>query len=344
MRERVLRSIFESVSDAVFVTTDDGRILDANHVACALTGRSLDQLHAARLDDVLPASRVLDVRTVVVAPDLLVHTGRDLTEQRRLEMELRHSQKLDALGRLVGGVSHDFNNVITAISAYAELLLAKLSENDSRRDDVGEIRGAAHRAAALTKQLLALSRKQQLDPQAVDLNTVITDIARLIDRLIGPDVEMVLRLGTGLWPVVADAGELGQVLMNLAVNARDAMPHGGLLTMGTRNVELGEPRPHRHGMLPSGAYVVLEVTDSGHGMSEEVMQHLFEPFFTTKKPGHGTGLGLSTAYGVVRQSGGHILVDSAEERGTRFCIYLPRAERPTAAPLSSRRRLRSTVR
>ena len=249
----------------------------------------------------------------------------DITERKRLEDQYRQSQKLEAIGRLAGGVAHDFNNLLTGIMGYCELLLGDLEPGDTRRADIEEIQKAGTSAAALTRQLLAFSRKQIIEPTFLDLNVVVVGIEMLLARLIGEDVKVVLdrRLGLGL--VEADRGQIEQIVLNLAVNARDAMPAGGTLTIETANVDLDESYSRTHHSVKPGPYVVLTVTDTGTGMTPQVRARLFEPFFTTKEPGKGTGLGLATVHGIVTQSGGSIDVSSEIGRGTSFMVYLPRA-------------------
>jgi signal transduction histidine kinase len=244
-------------------------------------------------------------------------------ESRRQEAELLQAQKMEAIGRLAGGVAHDFNNVLAAIFGYCDLLLEQFTRNDPRRADVQEIRRSAERAAALTRQLLAFSRKQILQPRLVNLNDIVGGIQNLIAPLVGADVTVDIRGPRDLWSVRADPGQMEQVLMNLAANARDAMPEGGRLTIETANVEVRADPRTRPG-LQSGAYVTMSVTDNGTGVAEDIRAHMFEPFFTTKDQGKGTGLGLATVYGIVKQSGGSVYVESEEGAGTRFVIYLPR--------------------
>jgi signal transduction histidine kinase len=245
-------------------------------------------------------------------------------ESRRQEAELLQVQKMEAIGRLAGGVAHDFNNVLTAIFGYSDLLLEQFTDDDPRRADVQEIRRSAERAAALTRQLLAFSRKQLMQPRVLDLNEVIANLEKLLTRLIGEDITLMIRKQDDLWSVRADPGQMEQVLMNLAANARDAMPEGGGLTVETANVELDTPgNSNRPGLQP-GAYVTMTVTDTGTGVPESIRSLMFEPFFTTKEQGKGTGLGLATVYGIVKQSGGSVYVDSEEGAGTRFVVYLPR--------------------
>ena len=238
------------------------------------------------------------------------------------EEQLRQAQKMEAVGRLAGGVAHDFNNLLMAISGYAELALSATTE-ESRRERIEEIAIAAERAAALTRQLLAFSRKQVLQPKVFNLNIVVSEIEKMLRRLIGDNIELVTRLAADLDNVRADPGQLEQVLVNLAVNARDAMPDGGRVVIGTRNVNGRSGDCVAGGELEAGAYVELSVTDSGEGMSPEILDHLFEPFFTTKESGKGTGLGLSMVYGIVKQSGGAITVESVAGEGTTFRVYLP---------------------
>jgi two-component system cell cycle sensor histidine kinase/response regulator CckA len=250
----------------------------------------------------------------------------DVTEQRRLEGQLRQAQKMEAVGQLAGGIAHDFNNLLTAIVGYATLLARSLAPDSPDREDVMEIIGAARRAANLTQQLLAFSRKQVLRPKVLDMNTVVRDMERILQRVIGEHITLRTSLDPGLAAVRADVSQLEQVIMNLAVNARDAMPTGGRLTIETGNAPLDVELARIHPEAPAGDYAVLTVADTGTGMSPEVKSHLFEPFFTTKEVGKGTGLGLATVYGIVRQSGGFITVDSEPGRWTRFRLYFPPAD------------------
>lgn len=250
----------------------------------------------------------------------------DVTERRQLENQLRQAQKMEAVGQLAGGVAHDFGNLITAIMGYSDLLLRSLASDDPRRQDALEIKETAARAGALTRQLLAYSRRQVLTPMVLDLNAVVAEMATMLRRLIGEDIQLVTVSRTTLGRIKADRGQLEQVVMNLAVNARDAMPSGGQLTIETANVELDERDTRRLPGVRPGPAIMLAVGDTGTGMDPEVRAHLFEPFFTTKGVGKGTGLGLATVYGIVKQSGGSIAVDTAPGRGTTFRIYLPRVE------------------
>jgi two-component system, cell cycle sensor histidine kinase and response regulator CckA len=252
---------------------------------------------------------------------------RDVTERKNLEDQLRQAQKMEAVGQLAGGVAHDFNNLLTAIIGNGELLLRAIEPEDPRRLDVLEINRAAHRAATLVRQLLAFSRKQVLQPRVVDLNTVVTDLSAMLGRVIGEHVELRLELQPELGRVLADPGQLEQVITNLAVNARDAMPSGGTLTIRTADVDAADvPGQTPESMSLVGPLVELTVRDDGVGMDERTLARLFEPFFTTKELGRGTGLGLATVYGIVRQSGGHIRVNSRLHHGSTFTVYLPRVE------------------
>ena len=256
--------------------------------------------------------------------------AEDVTERRALEQQLRQSQKMEAVGRLAGGIAHDFNNLLMVISGYSEFLLERLGGEPVLRGPAQEIASAAERASSLTRQLLAFSRKQMLAPRIINLNDIAGENLKMLNRMIGEDIDLVMVPGASLWPVRADAGQIEQVIMNLAVNARDAMPSGGRLTIETTNVTLDEDHARLHAPLRAGEYVMVAITDTGAGMDAETQSHIFEPFFTTKGP-KGTGLGLSTVYGIVKQSGGYIWVYSEVGRGTTFKIYLPRVA-STEAP------------
>ncbi|MBX6363074.1 MAG: PAS domain S-box protein [Gemmatimonadetes bacterium] len=251
---------------------------------------------------------------------------RDTSERKRLEAQFRQAQKMEAVGQLAGGVAHDFNNVLTVIAGYTGILLADLPADAPARADVAEIQAAAERAATLTRQLLAFSRRQLLQPRPLDLNALTADLEKMLRRVLPADIQFETRLDPALGSVHADPGQIEQVLMNLVVNARDAMPDGGRLTIETANVELAEGQAPLHWEARPGHYVMLAVSDTGHGMDEDVQAHIFEPFFTTKEKGKGTGLGLSTAYGIVKQSGGFISVYSEPGHGTVFKVYLPRVD------------------
>ncbi|HVH10552.1 MAG TPA: PAS domain S-box protein [Gemmatimonadales bacterium] len=353
------RTILENIGDAVFIVDATGHFLDANPRACDLTGYTRDELLARTVADTYPpeqrdvaAERVSlaasgsavvverpvvrkDGKVVVVeanahplASGRMVVTMRDVTKRRELEQQLRQSQKMEAVGRLAGGVAHDFNNVLTAIFGYADLLLEDLPDVSPQRQDIQEIRKAAERASGLTRQLLAFSRQQVLKPVVLSLHELVEDFEKMVQRLLGEDVKLLLHLAADAGNVRADPGQLQQVIMNLAVNARDAMPTGGDLVIETANAELSEQYAELHQPVVAGPYVMLAVSDTGTGMTPEVKARLFEPFFTTKERGKGTGLGLSTVYGIVKQSGGYVWVYSELGRGTTFKIYLPRVDAP----------------
>lgn len=254
----------------------------------------------------------------------VIGTVQDVTEYRRLEKQFREAQKLESVGRLAGGVAHDFNNLLTVIIGYSDLILAILNESDPAWPNVAEIKKAGERASSLTRQLLAFSRRNVVQPRVIDLNTVIREAEKMLGRMVGEDVSVSALLEPGLWPVMADPGLIHQVLMNLVVNARDAMPEGGKLLIETKNADLPEEVAAQHHGIKAGPHVLLAVSDTGVGMDEAVKARIFEPFFTTKPQGAGTGLGLSTCYGIVHQSGGWIGVYSEPGRGTTFKIYLPR--------------------
>jgi two-component system, cell cycle sensor histidine kinase and response regulator CckA len=243
---------------------------------------------------------------------------------RESERQLRQSQKLESVGLLAGGIAHDFNNMLTAINGYSDLALRGLKEGDPLRNNLKEIRRAGERSASLTHQLLAFSRKQVLKPVVMDINVLITDTAKMLQRLIGEDIQLITDLDTKIGRVILDPGQFSQILMNLIVNARDAMPTGGKLSIETKNVFLEPAFTREHVEFLPGAYVMLEIRDNGTGMSDDTRQHIFEPFFTTKEIGKGTGLGLATVYGIVKQSEGNIEVYSEEGRGTTFKLYFPR--------------------
>jgi two-component system, cell cycle sensor histidine kinase and response regulator CckA len=273
----------------------------------------------------------------------------DITERRQTQEALRKSeeqlrqwQKVEAIGRLAGGVAHDFNNLLMTIKGCSELLLNAFDRRDPRRDEVEEILKAADRATSLTRQLLAFGRRQVLQPQLLDLNSIVMNMDKMLRRLIGEDVQLITSLDPELWPVKVDPGMIEQVVMNLAVNSRDALPNGGKLTIETSNVVHDDEYASAHISVKPGHYVMLAVSDNGSGMDKEVQSHLFEPFFTTKEKGRGSGLGLSTVYGIIKQSGGNIWAYSEPGQGTTFKIYLPRVEktakvykpkaRPSTAP------------
>jgi len=311
--DETLRVFSEGVA-----TGQGGRLLELRLRHKDGTFRHLEAIGRYLLDDPL-------VKGVVI-------NARDVTERRALERQFLQAQKMEAVGRLAGGVAHDFNNLLTAILGYADLLLDGLPALSPLRPDLEEIRKAANRAGGLTRQLLAFSRKQVLEMRVLDLNELVADMDKMLRRLLGEDIDVLTKLGSELGAVRADAGQLEQVIVNLAVNARDAMPDGGRLTIETRNAELDDSYVRAHVPVQPGRYVMLAVSDTGIGMSAETMSHVFEPFFTTKEPGKGTGLGLATVYGIVKQSGGYVWCYSERgekgEGGTTFKVYLPRVDAP----------------
>jgi two-component system, cell cycle sensor histidine kinase and response regulator CckA len=266
---------------------------------------------------------------------------RDVTEMKALEEQFREAQKMEAVGRLAGGVAHDFNNILGVVIGYGEIVSRRLVSDDPLRSKMEQILKAAKRAAALTRQLLAFSRQQVLQPRILDLNAVVSEMDDLLRRLIGEDVTLVMTAGPGLGSVEADQGQIQQVIMNLAVNARDAMPDGGQLRIETKNVDVDQEQAARLPLMNPGPYVMLVMTDTGLGMDADTRAHIFDPFFTTKELGKGTGLGLSSVYGIVQQSGGNIYVDSELGVGTSFRIYLPRV---ASAPLPGADRKRPSMR
>lgn len=273
-----------------------------------------------------------EIRTFSISADVVELEGekwslaicRDITERKDLERQLASSQKMEAIGRLAGGVAHDFNNLLTIIMGQTDLLLLKMSD-PTAREALEEIKQAAQKAASLTKQLLAFSKRQMLQPRILDLNSIVSDMERMLSRLLGEDVEVITVRDPDLWRVKLNPAQMEQVLLNLAVNARDAMPKGGKLKIETANLWLNE-KPHGSwvGNFEPGPYVALKVSDTGQGMDELTKQRVFEPFFTTKE--RGTGLGLATVYGIVTQSGGHINVESCPGQGTTFSLYFPAVE------------------
>ena len=360
---RLLHSIMEGANEIVFVKDLKGRYLMINTPGARMIGRTVDEVAGktdAEIMDPETARAIADADALVIRSckphtyDLtmpvrgasriflstkspyfspqgeligLICFSVDVTDQRKLEQQLRQTQKMEAIGTLSGGIAHDFNNLLTVIKGYTGLLMERLDHEDLR-SLVGNIDHAADRAAALTRQLLAYSRRQVLQPKVINLNSLVHGMDRLLRRLIGEDVEMNTATDPQLGSVKADPSQIEQVIMNLAVNSRDAMPRGGRLTLETSNIELGEAYSHDHPGTSPGRYVMLAVSDTGIGMDAETKSHIFEPFFTTKGVGHGTGLGLSTVYGIIKQSGGAIEVYSEPEQGTTFKVYLPRVEEP----------------
>lgn len=359
-----LRAMSDAAFDAIVTCDGEGRISYWNPAAAKVFGYSAAEVLGRKLHELLPAhrhhataaegfrrfqesgrgsslGRTVEYEAVrkdgsefpielSISP---IHLGgqwcavgilRDITERRRVEETLRRSQKLDALGQVAGGVAHDFNNLLVVINSYAEMAVAGLSATDPLRGDLEQVVLAGKRAAALTRQLLAFSRKQVLQPVVLSLNGVVRDFEKMLRRLIGEEIELRTRLCDDPAKVLADPSQLEQILFNLVVNARDAMPDGGSILIETAVAELHEARPGGRSDVGPGRYVVLSVIDTGCGIDKATMNRMFEPFFTTKGPGKGTGLGLATVYGIVKQSGGQIEVKSEVGKGTTFSVYLPR--------------------
>jgi two-component system, cell cycle sensor histidine kinase and response regulator CckA len=293
----------------------------------------MDTLREKVIEEVITDARgrqrfLHTIKRPIVGPDgvadQVLGVSLDITERQALEEQLAQAQKMEAVGRLAGGVAHDFNNLLTVVLGSVELLLDALEPGHPAQPHAEEIRRAAERAAMLTRQLLAFSRKQILQPTVVDLNQVVSDATRMLRHLIGEDIELVTETVARNARVRADANQVTQLLLNLAINARDAMPHGGTLTLRTSLSSFAADYVQAHPSVVPGEYVTLTVADTGHGILAEVMPHIFEPFFTTKPPGLGTGLGLATTYGIVEQSGGHITVESQPGQGATFHVHLPR--------------------
>lgn len=360
------RSLFERAAYGIFRSTLQGAVTDANPALATMLGydapadivslnlqrdiyvegsdreRIINQYHQGRGDTFETRWRRKDGKIITVKLSGRTAMDRkgeldgyeviveDVTERRALEEQLRHAQKMEAVGRLAGGVAHDFNNLLTVIKGYSELILCQLVEADPIRSQLDEIRKAADRAATLTRQLLAFSRRQVLAPKVLDLNSVVVNMEKLLRRLLGEDVRLSCSLAHEVGHVKADPGQIEQVIMNLAVNARDAMPNGGSVVIETANLDVSEDWIREHAIVKAGPYVVLTVADDGMGMTEDVRSRVFEPFFTTKE--RGTGLGLSTVYGIVKQSGGYIWVESAAGEGSTFKVYLPRVDEAPDAP------------
>lgn len=362
------RELFENDPTGIFVATPGGLLVACNSAFAHIFGfSSVDEALESSLTALYPSRaahdemlarlqaqtcighhevelRRRDGRTIYVLAYLVgtFEEGGGLVEiqgylidngaWRQLEAEFRQAHKMEAVGRLAGGISHDFNNLLTAIVGYCELVLSQSPPGDSRRADIEEIKAAGLRAAKLTHQLLAFSRQQLLQPQILDLNEVVADVSQLLRRVIGEDIELVIAADPTLGRIKADPGQLEQVLINLAVNARDAMPDGGRLIIETANLQFDRTYVGQHVGAREGSYVMVAVSDNGCGMDAETQSRIFEPFFTTKEPGKGTGLGLSTVYGIVRQSEGYIWVYSEPGKGTSLKIYFPRSEEALLVP------------
>ncbi len=359
--EERYRVLVENAHDIIYEHDLEGNYTSTNKAGEQITGYTLEETLKLNIADTVAPEHVSKAREMIVAKlagqnitayelEIIAKDGRripvevntsvvfqdgvpigvqgiarDVTQRTQLEEQLRQSQKMEAIGQLAGGVAHDFNNLLTVIGGYSSILLVKLPRDSPYRAGIQEIQKASDRASSLTRQLLAFSRKQILQPKILDLNAVVSNLDKMLRRLIGEDVDLLTITDPKLDKVKADPGQIEQVLLNLAVNARDAMPEGGKLTIETGNAELSEDYARLHG-VPSGAYVMLAVSDTGCGMEAATRERIFEPFFTTKEAGKGTGLGLATLYGIVKQSGGNVWVYSEVDHGTTFKIYLPRVE------------------
>jgi len=318
-------------TDADFLPLEVARRFQESDREVMETGRSLqvtEEVRSAQGRPILFETIKTPIRSAGGTPSGTAGIARDITERRRLEEQLVQSQKMEAVGRLSGGIAHDFNNLLTTVLGYSDLLLGQLERDSPLRPDLEEIKKAGERAAGLTRQLLAFSRKQVIEPKVLELNAIVSGASKMLRRLIGENVELMTILEPGLGRVRADPGQIEQVLVNLAVNARDAMPEGGKLAVETKNLGFYEPYPSAYTRAQPGPYVLLAVSDTGSGMDAETQSHIFEPFYTTKERGQGTGLGLATVYGIVKQSGGDIWVSSELGRGTTFKVCLPRVDEP----------------
>jgi PAS domain S-box-containing protein len=339
--------------DRVYLMGETETLADQDHTSCLLTGTCWSYTAWAILDEEEHPTgvmfQVMDTTEAALShrreeqakqemreinQALLIASIREQELAERAitaEQQLLQLQKMESIGRLAGGIAHDFNNLLTAILGFTELAEETLQPDDAVQNFLHSIHQAADRAASLTSQLLAFARKQIIQPRVVNLNALILDMNQMLHRLLGEHIELAILPAADVGKVKVDLGQFGQVLMNLVTNARDAMPDGGKLTIATANVTLDEDYARLHGEITPGDYVMLMVSDTGTGLAEEIKTHLFEPFFTTKRQGKGTGLGLATCYGIVKQSGGHIWVTSESEKGTTFHIYLPRVEEATNA-------------
>ena len=365
-----LASIVESSEDAIISKTLDGIVTSWNRGAVRTFGYTADEAIGKAIGFLIPQDRLEEESQIIERVKQGEHVthfetvrrrkdgkeinialtispiedgagmiigfskiARDITEQKGLEAQLRQSQKMEGVGQLAGGIAHDFNNLLTVINSYSAMVLGELDfSNPFARNGIEQIKEAGHRAASLTRQLLMFSRQQVLEPKVLDLNEVVSNIGKLLRRLIGEDITQVLCLHPALGRVKIDPGQMEQIIMNLAVNARDAMPGGGQLTIETENVELDNAYACKHALVQPGPYVMLAVSDTGCGMDADTQARIFEPFFTTKGPGNGTGLGLATVDGIVKQSGGNVWVYSELGKGTTLKIYLPRVEKTSELP------------
>ena len=377
--EQRYQDLFENATDAIFTTDLDLNFTSLNAVAEALTGYPRDEAKRLNISAIVTAETLDTVKrkleeqrkgrpasmyeTEIVTREGLVvpievtarlvyregqpvgtlGLARDISERKRLEQERRQAQKMEAIGRLAGGLAHDFNNLLTVIMGHSQEMIERLPPDDPCRTDAAQVLSAGEVAAGLTRQLLAFSRQQIITPQVLDFNAVVTSLTPMLRRLIGEDIHLDLRRGSERYAVKADPGQIEQVIMNLVVNARDAMPHGGTLTIETTGALIEPSATVDRSFMAVGHYVLLVVRDTGHGMDGETKAHLFEPFFTTKEAGRGTGLGLSTVYGIVKQNDGYIFVDSEPASGTTFRMYFPRRPAAEIATVQALRAPRKTT-
>jgi hypothetical protein len=356
--ERLFRELLDASPDAMVITDRSGRIEVVNRQAVTMFGYTAEELAGSPVEELVPegptavqptaeeSGRELEARrkdgttfpcevslSPLVSDDapLVIATIRDITKRHQLEEQFQQAQKLEAIGRLAGGIAHDFNNRLTAILGYADMALAQLNPSHPLWRDLQEIKTAAHRSSTLTRQLLAFSRRQVLRVEAVSLNDVVRQTDRLLERVIGEQITRELKLDEAVPAIKADTGQLEQILTNLAVNAKDAMPDGGCLTIETHAADMTRHHPDARPGMADGPYAVLSVTDSGHGMTRTVRDKIFEPFYTTKAPGEGTGLGLASVYGIVKQLKGHVGVSSEPGRGSTFRLYFPATDEAVPA-------------
>ncbi len=364
--EERYRDLFENANDIMYIHDLKGNFTATNLMTERLTGYTSDEVLKMNIAQIIApeyvelarknltekpiertGSSIYEIEIIckdgqslpVEVSTRLIYEGdkpvavqgivRDISERNHLEDQLRQSQKMESIGRLAGGIAHDFNNLLTAIIGYSQMAMRHMEQDSPAKNDIKEVEKAGKRAAELTAQLLAFSRKQVLQPKIIDLNQIVANIERMLHRVIGEDIQLSTKLSPDLGQVKADPGQIEQIIMNLAVNARDAMPRVGKLTIETANVELDESYAHTHVSVKTGPHVMLAFSDTGIGMDKQTQARIFEPFFTTKESGKGTGLGLSTVYGIVKQSGGNLWVYSEKGKGTTFKIYLPRIEELT---------------
>lgn len=362
--EQLYRTIFQTSPDFISIADNEGNFLDANRSLLNRLGLTLEEFQQTKLFDfysgdnlakikkafkqLLNGQKVTGLVVQAMTPEgklfdcelnaiplnengkitKILNIARDITERKILETQLRQSQKLETVGRLAGGIAHDFNNLLTVINGFSDFLLKDIPQDNPIRSDIEAIYNAGQKAADLTRQLLAFSRRQIFDLQILDLNEIVGNFSKILHRIIGDNIKLEIKFCPELGKIKVDPGQMEQVILNILVNARDALPEGGVINIETDNVDLDQEYSHGHLHLEPGRYVMISVSDTGIGMSKEIQQQVFEPFFTTKEGGKGTGLGLSTVYGIVKQSKGYIWVYSEPNIGTCFKIYLPRVDQP----------------